>query len=110
LAKLRWRISQDYREPKDAFGLDHFEGCTYRGWNHTSRSYRARTRSSPWSDDDARQPGDGLALFAVVRELHALLACWQGNCPTCHRERRVDRAVGDVDLGARGGMIVGDAW
>ena len=22
----------------------------------------------------------------------------------------VDRAVGDVDLGARGGMIVGDAW
>ncbi|MGH3599545.1 MAG: IS701 family transposase [Pseudonocardiaceae bacterium] len=34
LGKLRWRIEQDYRELKDALGLDHFEGRTYRGWNH----------------------------------------------------------------------------
>lgn len=34
LAKLRWRIEQDYRELKDALGLDHFEGRTWRGWNH----------------------------------------------------------------------------
>ena len=34
LAKLRFRIEQDYRELKDALGLDHFEGRTYRGWNH----------------------------------------------------------------------------
>jgi len=34
LAKLRWRIEQDYRELKDALGLDHFEGRTYRGWHH----------------------------------------------------------------------------
>jgi SRSO17 transposase len=34
LAKLRWRIEQDYRELKDALGLDHFEGRTYRGFNH----------------------------------------------------------------------------
>jgi SRSO17 transposase len=34
LAKLRWRIEHDYRELKDALGLDHFEGRTYRGWNH----------------------------------------------------------------------------
>lgn len=33
-AKLRWRIEQDYRELKDALGLDHFEGRTYPGWNH----------------------------------------------------------------------------
>jgi SRSO17 transposase len=33
-AKMRWRIEQDYRELKDALGLDHFEGRTYRGWNH----------------------------------------------------------------------------
>ena len=33
LAKLRWRIEHDYRELKDALGLDHFEGRTYRGWN-----------------------------------------------------------------------------
>lgn len=34
LAKLRWRIEHDYRELKDALGLDHFEGRTHRGWNH----------------------------------------------------------------------------
>jgi SRSO17 transposase len=34
LAKLRWRIEQDYRELKDALGLDHFEGRSWRGWNH----------------------------------------------------------------------------
>jgi SRSO17 transposase len=34
LAKLRWRIEHDYRELKDALGLDHFEGRTYSGWNH----------------------------------------------------------------------------
>ena len=34
LAKLRWRIEHDYREPKDALGLDHFEGRSYRGWHH----------------------------------------------------------------------------
>ena len=34
LGKLRWRIEQDYRELKDALGLDHFEGRTWRGWHH----------------------------------------------------------------------------
>jgi SRSO17 transposase len=34
LAKLRWRIEHDYRELKDALGLDHYEGRTYPGWNH----------------------------------------------------------------------------
>jgi SRSO17 transposase len=34
LGKMRFRIEQDYRELKDALGLDHFEGRTYRGWNH----------------------------------------------------------------------------
>ena len=30
--------------------------------------------------------GGSLTLFGVVRELQALLACWQGTCPTCRRE------------------------
>jgi SRSO17 transposase len=34
LAKMRFRIEQDYRELKDALGLDHFEGRGWRGWNH----------------------------------------------------------------------------
>jgi SRSO17 transposase len=34
LGKLRWRIEHDYRELKDALGLDHFQGRSYRGWQH----------------------------------------------------------------------------
>ena len=34
LAKMRFRVEQDYRELKDALGLDHFEGRSYTGWNH----------------------------------------------------------------------------
>jgi SRSO17 transposase len=34
LGKLRWRVEHDYRELKDALGLDHFVGRTYPGWNH----------------------------------------------------------------------------
>jgi SRSO17 transposase len=34
LAKLRWRVEHDYRELKDALGLDHFEGRSYQGWHH----------------------------------------------------------------------------
>ena len=59
LAKLRWRIEQDYRELKDALGLDHFEGRSWRGWQHhvtlvsvahgfltTERLRRPRTRAA----------------------------------------------------------------
>ena len=34
LARCRWPIEQQYRELKDDLGWDHFEGRTYRGWNH----------------------------------------------------------------------------
>jgi SRSO17 transposase len=34
LARLRWRIEQDYRELKGALGLDHFEGRGWAGWHH----------------------------------------------------------------------------
>lgn len=59
LAKLRWRVEQDYRELKDALGLDHFEGRSYPGWNHhvtlvsvahgfltTERLHRPRPRAA----------------------------------------------------------------
>jgi SRSO17 transposase len=34
LARLRWRVEQDYRELKGALGLDHFEGRGFLGWLH----------------------------------------------------------------------------
>jgi hypothetical protein len=39
-----WRIEQDYRELKDALGLDHFEGRTYGG--SCSRRITRRWRGS----------------------------------------------------------------
>jgi SRSO17 transposase len=34
LAKLRWRIEQDYEELKQELGLGHFEGRNWRGFHH----------------------------------------------------------------------------
>jgi SRSO17 transposase len=34
LAKLRWRIERDYHDLKQEFGLDHFEGRSWRGFHH----------------------------------------------------------------------------
>jgi SRSO17 transposase len=33
-AKNRWWVEHSYRELKDELGLDHFEGRSWRGWNH----------------------------------------------------------------------------
>ena len=85
LAMLRWRVEHDYRELKDGLGLDHFEGRSYRGWAppRHPRLDRARlphTRATP-----PKSPCAGLTLFAVLRELQQLVACWTGACPTCKR-------------------------
>jgi SRSO17 transposase len=34
LVKQRWRIERTYQDMKGEFGLDHFEGRSYRGWHH----------------------------------------------------------------------------
>jgi SRSO17 transposase len=33
-AKGRWWVEHSYKELKDELGLDHFEGRSWRGWNH----------------------------------------------------------------------------
>ena len=70
-AKLRWRIEQDYRELKDALGLDHFEGRSWRGWHHhvtlVSVAHGFLTSNGP-PPATGRQPD---LLFELVRELQA---------------------------------------
>ena len=34
LAKLRWRIEQNYQQLKEEVGLDHYEGRGWQGWHH----------------------------------------------------------------------------
>ena len=33
-AHQSWRIERDYQKLKQAFGLDHYEGCGWRGFHH----------------------------------------------------------------------------
>jgi SRSO17 transposase len=53
LAKIRWRIEHDYRELKDALGLDHFEGRSYTGWHRhvtlatTAQAFCTLLRTDP---------------------------------------------------------------
>jgi SRSO17 transposase len=93
LAKLRWRIEQDYRELKDALGLDHFEGRSWRGWNHHARLGRPRLPHNRTAQTPATAGGRLISLFEIVRELQALLACWQGTCPTCRRRLPPDHPL-----------------
>jgi len=34
LAKIRWKVEQNYQQQKDELGLDHYEGRGYLGWHH----------------------------------------------------------------------------
>ena len=34
LAKLRWRVEQNYQQLKKELGLDHYEGRGWQGWHH----------------------------------------------------------------------------
>jgi len=75
LARCRWPIEQQYRELKDELGWDHFEGRTFRGWNHHSvltaigfTFLQLERRRSP----DARPPTLPQIRF-WVREIMAML-------------------------------------
>jgi SRSO17 transposase len=34
LAKIRWRVEQNYQQQKEELGLDHYEGRNFMGWHH----------------------------------------------------------------------------
>jgi hypothetical protein len=34
LAKLRWRVEQNYQQLKEELGLDHYKGRGWQGWHH----------------------------------------------------------------------------
>jgi len=76
LARSRWPIEQQYRELKDDLGLDHFEGRTYRGWQHhvvltaVAFTFLQRERSRP----STTSPQPTLPVVrGWVREIFGLL-------------------------------------
>ncbi len=90
-AKMRWRIEHDYRELKHGFGLDHFEGRTWRGWHHhvtlvtAARAFLTLRRLDP-------KVRTGLTLYQVLDLLQDLLRCWTGACTTCGRPLPTQRS------------------
>jgi SRSO17 transposase len=34
VAKVRWKIEQEYQQLKEELGLDHYEGRSWSGWHH----------------------------------------------------------------------------
>ena len=46
-AKIRWRIERDYQGLKSEFGLNHYEGRSWRGFHHHARLCIACTHSLP---------------------------------------------------------------
>jgi SRSO17 transposase len=69
--KQRWRIERTYEDMKGEFGLDHFEGRTYRGWQHHVSTVLAcyafvvaeRSRAFP---PEARRTQDDDSFFAAA--------------------------------------------
>jgi SRSO17 transposase len=69
--KQRWRIERTYEDMKGEFGLDHFEGRTYRGWQHHVSTVLAcyafvvaeRSRAFP---PEARGKQDDDSFFAAA--------------------------------------------
>ena len=65
VAKSRWWIEHCYRELKDKLGLDHFEGRSWRSWNHhfvlVIMTYAflqdvRRWRGKKWGPSDTARP------------------------------------------------------
>ena len=83
-AKSRWWVEHSYRELKDELGLDHFEGRSWRGWNHhvvlvlMAYAFLQDVPASPPKKSGAR-----LTLPILREQLQSLLACWCARCPLC---------------------------
>jgi hypothetical protein len=86
---LRWRVENDYRDQKDALGLDHHEGRFWPGWHHhltlvsaahlfcTLERLRARLRCRP-SADIVYAVTDGPEMSDVGDPSRPTIESWTG--------------------------------
>lgn len=73
---------------KQALGLAHFEGRTWKGWHHhvPPRLGCPRLLHPPTFWPGTPNDGAGLTLYRIVRKLQRLLATGVGTCPICDRD------------------------
>jgi SRSO17 transposase len=87
VATSRWKIEQDYQQPKEELGLDHYEGRSWNGWHHhvtlvmlahgflTLETLRNK-KTSGWT------------LPRTRREIQRLLCTRTGSCCYCNKPVR----------------------
>jgi SRSO17 transposase len=69
--KQRWRVERTYQDMKGEFGLDHFEGRSYRGWQHhvsvvlACYAFVVAERSRAFSPEARRAQGDNAIASAA---------------------------------------------
>src|ERR1700751_5059572 len=84
LAKLRWRVEQNYQQLKEELGLDHYEGRGWQGWHHhvtlVCLAYafllleRQRLKKNPAADFAGDPPRSATGADSHVRPLPRLPA------------------------------------
>jgi len=84
LAKLRWRVEQNYQQLKEELGLDHYEGRSWQGWHHhvtlVCLAYafllleRRRLKKNAGADFAANPSRSAIGANAPVRPLPGLPA------------------------------------
>jgi SRSO17 transposase len=85
--KARRRIEQDYRELKEEFGLDHYEGRQWLGWQHqVCRVTIAYAFLRVEQTRLKKTVGASWSLPQVRRQLLALLIRLSGCCAWCLTE------------------------
>jgi SRSO17 transposase len=84
LAKIRWRVEQNYQQQKEELGLDHYEGRGFIGWHHHV-TINMIAYGFLVFETLRNKKISGLTLPRIRRMLQKLLATWTGICPTCGR-------------------------
>lgn len=79
LAKIRWRVEQNYQQQKEELGLDHYEGRGFTGWHHhvtmNMIAYgflileTLRNKKNYWLDPAEDSPDDSNAAADLDRDL-----------------------------------------
>jgi hypothetical protein len=86
LARLRWRVEQDYRECKRWAGSGSFRGARLARLAPSCDLGLGRVQVPGLGAAPLPKSGGvGLTVWQLLDQLQVLLACWAGACPVCQR-------------------------
>jgi SRSO17 transposase len=92
LAKLRWRVEQNYQQLNEELGLDHYEGRGWQGWHHHV-TLVCLAYAFLLLERQHRKKTSVLTLPEVRRCLQKVLIRMFGVCPLCRQSMPSERVV-----------------